>query len=261
MRRAGSTARAADAVAGRSGRGARRHRRSTPAGPQAAAAIAPPAARPHRRRRSPAGDDGVLVTVPVIERVLTDLAARCRRPIGRAHCFVFTGSAEATAISTAASDLGRALSADSTARRSRRPRAGNLAGAGEVGLGDLLAGAASFADVIERDELLTPASDAGRPGGRCRGGRRERADFAGRLAVVAHALSLTYDVVLFDAGPLGAESDAVPWKPSCRAAKPCICLAALGERRCDDAAADRSHRPWRTEIISAAEAGQDRAAA
>ena len=87
------------------------------------------------------------------------------------------------------------------------------------------------------------------------------ADFAGRLAVVAHALSLTYDVVLFDAGPLGADSDAVPWKPILPSCEAVISLAALG----DDAAMTRLAAALialgAPQVISAAEAGQDRAAA
>jgi polysaccharide biosynthesis transport protein len=130
-----------------------------------------------------------------------DLLARCRRRIGRAHSLVVSGPADGEAISAMASQLGRRLADEGIRTVLVDLAAGPPAGIGEIGLGDIVAGAASFTDAITGDAYsrlhLIPAG---------RGIEDlDPSTVTTQAELVYHALSLTYDVVIFDGGPLAVD--------------------------------------------------------
>jgi uncharacterized protein involved in exopolysaccharide biosynthesis/Mrp family chromosome partitioning ATPase len=137
------------------------------------------------------------------------LIARFRDDLGKARVLLFAGASRSTASSEGASLLARTL-----AESGMRVILVDL-GEGErdtpfAGLGDLLIGDASFVDIIHRDRFsrlhLIPA-------GRGIAGGADAQTLTERLHIACGALATTYDAVVFDAGPVDADTHGRFWAP------------------------------------------------
>lgn len=159
---------------------------------------------------------------------LERLAAQLRARMGGTRSVLFAGSGSREGISAAASHFARALAAASLRVVLIDLTPGEASG-GRPGLGELLAGEASFVDVIERDRFSRLHLIGG--------GRAVSADADGegvtaRLQVVFEALSSTYDAVVFDGGVLRGPEGPI-WAPIAAACESALVVSVPEEAGAD----------------------------
>jgi uncharacterized protein involved in exopolysaccharide biosynthesis len=143
---------------------------------------------------------------------------RCRGVSGGVRSVLITGVAVCAAISEKAAELGRHLASEERRVVLVDLKPGRGRAVGVPGLGDLLSGEASFVEAIQRDRFSALHLIVG---GAALSGVDE-ATTALRLEMVFKALSLTYDVVLFDAGAVSSDLRHRMWTPLIAACELCL---------------------------------------